>query len=125
MIPVCLRVLYVKVSPTLKKFQLGPINSFLARMGQCFSSKKPVIPEHAQLAANVTPSHVSYNTETNGIAIQQNSSFQSPQHTQRSFHSTFNTSASSDNTHHKDPAEKTVIALFPYESRSDGDLSFS
>lgn len=106
------------------KFQLGTINYLFAEMGLCLSKKKPMPPEHAQLVSNVTSSHVPFNAETNGIALQHNSSFQSPRHIQTSFQSTFNTSASTDNSHQKDSSEKTVIALFPYESRSDGDLSF-
>ncbi|KAI6182176.1 Variant SH3 domain containing protein [Aphelenchoides bicaudatus] len=102
-------------------------------MGQCCSknaeTEQELVTPH-QMPANNTvctpilngaahPSQIKLQPTTPSFYKPQNSSFQSQSH--------LNTSASSDGRR-KDfgggSNEDTVIALFPYESRSEGDLSF-
>jgi hypothetical protein len=99
-------------------------------MGQCCS--KNADPEPVLVTPHQMPQTNSVCTpilngvgQTTQIKLQSTSNFYHPQNSSFQSQSHLNSSATSD-SRRKDAhfGEETVIALFPYESRSEGDLSF-
>lgn len=100
-------------------------------MGQCCSkneSDQALVTPHQQIPTttnSVCTPILNGATHPNQIKLQSTPNFYKPQNSSFPSQSHLNSSASSSNQR-KDAhyGEDTVIALFPYESRSEGDLSF-
>lgn len=102
-------------------------------MGKCLSKERE--PAHVianggntgginQHASQNGPLDLSAILQNNQLKLQSTPNVYHPQNSFQSQTSHLNSSSSLD-TRRKDFGEETVIALFPYESRSDGDLSFA